>query len=137
MLDFEACEENLLALLEPLRDNGILCRAMPDEANAFGLPDAYPAVITVALAAIKPSDRPSMDLKVQARRYEIVCDLRAKVLRGPTGMYQLPGQLEAAMHGKVVPGLGRLEIIDFVFQDRTGDYWGGEVKFKVQVIDRR
>ncbi|MBD1918852.1 MULTISPECIES: hypothetical protein [Cyanophyceae] len=136
MLNFTACEESLMALLEPLRQNGILCRAMPDEANAFGLPDDYPAVITVALAAIKPSDRPSMDLKVQARSYEIVCDLRAKLLRGQTGMYTLPNQLEAAMQGKVVPGLGRLEIIGFQFQDRTGDYWGGEVKFKVQVIDK-
>lgn len=136
MIDFEACEESLLALLAPLRTNGILCRALPDEANAKGLPDAYPAVVTVALSKIKPSDRPSMDLKVQARSYEIVCDLRTKVLRGATGLYGLPKQLEAAWQGKSVPGLGRLQFEDFEFQERTEHYWGGIVRFKVLTIDK-
>lgn len=136
MKDFGACEEKLQALFAPLRSLGILCRAMPDEAKAFGLPDEYPAVVTVALSKIKPSDRPSMDLKVQARNYEIVCDLRSKLLRGPTGMYGLPNQLEAALQGKVVVGLGRLEFVDFEFQDRTEHYWGGVVRFKVQAIDK-
>jgi len=137
MLDFVAAEESLLALLAPLRANGILCRALPDEANAKGLAESYPAIVTVALSAIKPSDRPSMDYQVQARTYEIVCDLRAKALRGPAGLYGLPKQLEAAMQGQRVPGLERLEFVSFEFQERTENYWGGEVKFKVQVIDRR
>lgn len=136
MIDFEACEESLLALLAPLRANGILCRALPDEANAKGLADSYPAVVTVALAKIKPSDRPSQGFEYQARSYEIVCDLRATRLRGLAGMYQIPKQLEAAWHGQAVAGLGRLEFVGFEFQERTEKYWGGEVKFKVLSLDQ-
>lgn len=136
MIDFEACEAALLALLAPLRTNGVLCRALPDEANAKGLAETYPAIITVALSAIKPSDRPSMDFQVQARTYEIVCDLRAKRLRGVAGIYGLPDQLEAAWQGQAVPGLGRLEFVSFEFQERTENYWGGEVRFKVLALDQ-
>lgn len=136
MLDFAATEESLLALLDPLRQNGILCRALPDEANAKGLADSYPAVVTVALSKITPADRPSQGFEYQARTYEIVCDLRAKLLRGPTGIYTLPKQLEAALHGQAVAGLGRLEFVDFEFQERTEHYWGGVVRFKVLSLDK-
>ena len=135
MIDFAAAEEALLALLAPLRTNGVLCRALPDEANAKGVADTYPAVVTVALSKITPADRPSMDFKAQARTYEIVCDLRAKRLRGLTGIYTLPKQLEAAWQGKAVAGLGRLEFVDFEFQERTEHYWGAIVRFKVLSLD--
>lgn len=119
MIDFAAAEEALLALLAPLRTNGVLCRALPDEAGAKGVADTYPAVVTVALAKISPVDRPSMDFKAQARSYEIVCDLRAKRLRGVAGIYSLPRQLEAAWQGQRVDGLERLEFVELEFPVTT------------------
>ena len=139
MIDFEAVEPALLTLLAPLNANGILVRALPNRSNEQGaVGDGFEAVITVALASIKPADRVSLDAHIQARNYRIVFDCRARNLRGVSGLYSLPRQLEQALQAQRVEGLGRLEFEDYEFLERNAkeDYWGAVVRFKVRTIDR-
>lgn len=138
MIDFEAVEPALLTLLAPLNANGILVRALPNRSNEQGaVVDGFEAVITVALAAIKPADRASLDLRAQARTYRIIFDCRARSLRGVAGLYSLPRQLEQALQAQRVEGLGRLEFEDYEFLERNAkeDYWGAVVRFKVISMD--
>ena len=108
MIDYEAAEPAILALLAPLKTDGVQIRGLPDVPNQQGVPMAGVPVVVLSWFGSQPLDKGSADGTVQAMSHRIVAEIRCPTLRGTTGIYQLPGRVQALLAGQQIAGLGWL-----------------------------
>ena len=136
MIDFEAVEQSVIDLLAPLRDRNILARALPDEPGEVGKLVGN-GVVTAVVHMAEKADNASMDMRVQARRYTVTCDVRLKRRRGASGLSQVSKEIDRLLHGQRVLGLGRLEFKSFKELGRTDSTWVAEIAFTALAMDQR
>jgi hypothetical protein len=120
VIDYEAAEPLIEALLAPLRVEGCQVRGMPDEAQKQGLAATGGPVIVHGWFGATPAGSGSLDGTALPLSNRIVIEVRTPTLRGPLGQYQLPGRIQKLLQGQRVAGLGLLRFAGWQM-DRRGE----------------
>jgi hypothetical protein len=119
MIDFEAAEPLLIALLAPLQTQGVQVRGMPNQPQRQGTDMPGGARVVVGWFGAKPISRGSLDGSAMAMSNRIVLEIFAPTLNGATGIYGLPGQIQKLLQGQRVVGLGMLEFDGWELAERS------------------
>lgn len=120
MINYETAEPLILALLAPLRDEGVSVRGMPDEAQKQGTAPTAGAIAVIGWFGASPVGDGSLDGTALPLNNRLVIEVRTPTLRGPTGQYQLPGRIQKLLQGQRVAGLGLLRFAGWQM-DRRGE----------------
>ena len=118
MINYEAAEPLLLALLAPLQDDGVIVRGMPDSPQQKGVTATDAPLAVLWWFGATPLGAGSSDGIYQATTNRIVVEVRTPTLRGTTGQYQLPGRIQRLLQGQRVQGLGRLDFAGWQMLER-------------------
>lgn len=118
MIDYEALEPQLEALLAPLVAEGCQVRGMPNTPQQQGTPASGAPVIVHGWFGATPAGGSSSDGTMTPLSNRIVITVRTPTLRGPLGQYQLPGRIKARLQGAKFPGIGRLDYAGWQMVER-------------------
>jgi hypothetical protein len=125
VIDYEAAEPLIEALLAPLRVEGCQVRGMPDEAQKQGLAATGGPVIVHGWFGATPAGNGSLDGMALPLSNRIVITVRTPKLRGPLGQYQLPGRIRGLLQGAKLPGIGRLDYAGWQMVERSSGNGAG------------
>lgn len=136
MIDIEAIEQKLADLLAPLRSRQVLAMIQPNTVGEAGQ-QVGAGTVVVTLERIQSADHPSLDRRVQSRRYTVSCDIRLRQRQGPSGITQVAAEIEKLLHGQKLNGLGILDFSDFQRVGRSDAAWVYLMVFTCTAMDDR
>jgi hypothetical protein len=135
VIDFEAAEPAILTLLAPLQALGCQVRGMPNQPQRQAVDVPGGARVIVGWFGAKPVGRGSLDGSAVAMSNRIVLEIFTPTLKGATGIYTLPGQIQRLLQGQRVAGVGLLEFEGWELTDRSdtlnASYYRGVLVFSV------
>ncbi|HEY9648629.1 MAG TPA: Gp37 family protein [Chroococcidiopsis sp.] len=128
-MNISLIEAAIVERLSPLRNAGLLVRALPNEPGEYGKVVGN-GVVTVSWSVDEGQPPIGMGAIEQTIRMLWVLDIRCKNLRnGDAGAMSLRQAIYALLIGFKPPGCRKMYVQKFEFVDRQESYWHYEAIF--------
>ena len=137
---YETLETAVIARLAPLVTAGATVQLMPETETEFKEPTITKPSLIVAYigsnydeAAGKNTTR-AIDTAVQEETLQIEVTIRARKLRGATGIFQVKQEVEKWLAGYKVPGFGKMKRKIFQFYGFEAGIWVYKYVFTAETV---
>ncbi|WP_088893202.1 Gp37 family protein [Leptolyngbya ohadii] len=132
-MDVAAIEQALIDRLSPLRQAGLLVRALPNQSGETGKIEGNGA-ITLSWALDEATAPSSMGFFTQDCLMSWVLDIRLRNLREEAGAWEIRKAIYGLLVGFQPPGCKKMYARRFEFVDRTDAVWVFQATFIVPTV---